>query len=303
MTGIMNQFRSKFLQIRKHDIHYDEKQAINTKNPMSFTLYHNEKQTVQPTSPDLIEKEAMSLSTSFNLRGFDEHLPRIDTNNYHAQSDSPSPILQSPTGSVFSSDFRPLSPQQSPIAKQSLNHFGKYESALQQLKFYRTVFLVHDSVSMMRAGGISFAYDFLQKYHPHAVRYSDAKKVEIRFTSDNRKKSPLRTVYGDEFFRRIKPGECTPLVNALENILNPFEGSVKSGGRLNDKHGGLHVIIITDGVDPDRDSVAEYIVEIAGKLSAKNTARNLVGCQFVHVGNNEEGKSFCQWLDDKLPGR
>ncbi|KAK6529997.1 hypothetical protein TWF694_003373 [Orbilia ellipsospora] len=341
MSGIITQFRSKVLHALKHDNSYDEKHAPNNRNSISFERYKKEQQIVQPTSHGAVETEAVFPSTPFDGRSSGEQYPaagvaassgsfgnllrkgagdvypptsptkfgsptvgsRVNTNNYHVNPNPNPSITRSPNGSIRRTDFQAFAPSRpTNHVTQSKNHtkewiFFVLFTMLSNLK----VFLVHDSTSMMIARNLHSAYEFLEKYHPHAVDYGGMNNVEIRFMSDNRKAPPLRTLSKDEFFRRTKPGSCMPLVNALEILLDPFEESVKKGGRLDDKHGGLNVIIITDGIDPDRDSVAGYIVEIAGKLSGKKAARNLVGCQFVHVSSDEDGMMFCEWLDDKLP--
>lgn len=176
------------------------------------------------------------------------------------------------------------------------------ESLLENLCRYRTVFLIDDSCSMSSNGLWKEARDALSGVAATAVQYA-REGIDIYFLNTNTHLRHARTTREvNDLFGVVQPtGACTPIEARLEALithhLDEFEYH-RTRGLPSIKP--MNLVIITDGVTDDPDSLINTILNVGSRLEEQNHPLNQIGIQFIQIGDNPEATQFLKHLDDDL---
>ncbi|KAK6515233.1 hypothetical protein TWF506_007576 [Arthrobotrys conoides] len=187
----------------------------------------------------------------------------------------------------------PISPPASPVRYVELG----------LLKLYRTVFIVDDSASMISSNHLKSAYDLLETLVPLVTQVSE-KAVDIQFLSDDRQSHTRKIKPGDklpaneDFYDGVTARKSAAMSAGLKRIIKPYLSGIRKRKVLEKE--GLNIIVITDGMRPDKKDVLNYIVSVARKLTEKGAPQHLLGIQFVQVGDDQGAKKFFMTVDDGL---
>ncbi|KAF9450504.1 hypothetical protein P691DRAFT_773849 [Macrolepiota fuliginosa MF-IS2] len=155
------------------------------------------------------------------------------------------------------------------------------------LKDYRILFVIDDSASMS-GDRWREARDALSEIAEHALRYhSDA--IDIRFFNNQYKRSRVKgTREVRQTFNYVSPSGGTPTGHVLEEVLDQqidrLDIARKAGGYTSEPP--LDIIVLTDGV-PSHNSPPAPVIEVAAKRLKDNKHHpNVIGIQFVQIGND-----------------
>ncbi|WAQ93320.1 hypothetical protein PtA15_18A380 [Puccinia triticina] len=176
------------------------------------------------------------------------------------------------------------------------------ENLLATLYRYQTIFLVDDSASMSLNGLWKEARDALCAVAATAVqRTPDG--IDIYFLNTNTHLRNARNpVEVNQLFSEVRPnGACTPIEARIEALvsyhLDQLE-SLRAQGLPPIKP--LNLVVITDGVTDDPETLILTILSIVNRLEEGNFPLNEVGIQFMQIGSSTEATKLLRTLDDDL---
>ncbi|KAG0150749.1 hypothetical protein CROQUDRAFT_652000, partial [Cronartium quercuum f. sp. fusiforme G11] len=189
-----------------------------------------------------------------------------------------------------------------PNATRGLGSATSYEDLMATLGRYHTVFLVDDSASMSQKNLWSETATALQAITQKALQY-DSDGIDIYFLNTTTHARGIRAVHEvDNLFRSVQPlGKSTPIELRVEHLVGQYLGSLEHGRA----HGfglpkPLNLIVLTDGVADDPDSLAIVISNAAERLDQQRFPLNQLGIQFIQIGRDALASAFLQNLDNDL---
>ncbi|KAF9450503.1 hypothetical protein P691DRAFT_758097 [Macrolepiota fuliginosa MF-IS2] len=155
------------------------------------------------------------------------------------------------------------------------------------LRDYRILFVIDDSASMF--GDLwREARDALSEIAEHALRYhSDA--IDIQFFNNQYMHNHVKGTHEVmQIFDYVSPNGETPTGHVLEEVLNEqidrLDIVQRTGGYASEPP--LDIIVLTDGV-PNHNSPPAPVIEVAAKRLKDNKHHpNVIGIQFVQIGND-----------------
>ncbi|PLW40164.1 hypothetical protein PCANC_18251 [Puccinia coronata f. sp. avenae] len=179
---------------------------------------------------------------------------------------------------------------------------ARKETSLAILRRYHTIFLVDDSASMSINGLWREAQDALSAVASTAVQFTQ-EGIDIYFLNTNTHLRNARTAQEvNRLFSEVRPnGACTPIEVRIEALvshhLNQLD-SLKAQGLPLIKP--LNLVVITDGVTDDPETLFHTILNIVSRLEEGNFKLNQVGIQFIQVGCSSEASQFLRTLEKDL---
>ncbi|MBW0478702.1 hypothetical protein O181_018417 [Austropuccinia psidii MF-1] len=182
-----------------------------------------------------------------------------------------------------------------------INHHPE-NNLLGTLKRVKTKFLVDDSASMSLDGKWEAAKKVLGTLVDTASKYETG-GVEVDFL--NYPKS-LRSVKDKatiiKQLKFVQPvGESTPIEVKVEMILHHYLEKLEYVAITNKTFlKPLNLIILTDGITDDVDSLIWIIRETSSRLDAAHFRLNQIGIQFVIIGDESCVARVLRVLDDQL---
>ncbi|WP_413174088.1 vWA domain-containing protein [Anabaena azotica] len=96
-----------------------------------------------------------------------------------------------------------------------------------------------------------------------------------------------------QIFAENTPGDTTNLVGVLQDAINNYFQR-KAAGKS--KSNGETILIITDGIPDDRQSVCEIIINATHKMEHEKE----LGISIIQVGADPQATKFLKALDDQL---
>ena len=179
---------------------------------------------------------------------------------------------------------------------------GKQENLLSGLRRFDTVFLIDDSDSM---AGRKWALvrAILQRATTIAARYDDD-GIDIQFLNDeNHNRSHITSsTLVMQTLASITPNGSTPLGAQLQKHLRAYliyfdEQERKRPNSARQRN----IIVLTDGVPDERQSmIKRTIVKAAKKLDKNDAVDEQLGIQFCVIGNEPGVAEFYSSLDNDL---
>ncbi|KNZ55805.1 hypothetical protein VP01_2577g2 [Puccinia sorghi] len=160
------------------------------------------------------------------------------------------------------------------------------ENLLATLGRYHTILLVDDSASMSLNGLWKEARDALSVVTAAAVQYTQ-EGVDIYFLNTNTHLRNARTAREvTQLFSEVVPnGACTPIEVRIEALVSHHldkQESLRVQGLPPTKP--LNLVVITDGVTDDPETLIQTILNIVSRLEEGNFPLKEVGIQFIQIG-------------------
>ncbi|KAA1073707.1 hypothetical protein PGT21_023156 [Puccinia graminis f. sp. tritici] len=176
------------------------------------------------------------------------------------------------------------------------------ENLLATLYRYHTIFLVDDSASMSLNGLWKEAQETLSAVAATAVQHTP-EGIDIYFLNTNIHLRNARTPQEvNRLFNEVRPnGACTPIEARIEALVSYHLDQLESlkAQRLPPIK-PLNLVVITDGVTDDPETLIQTILSIVGRLEEGNFPLNEVGVQFIQIGCSSEATKLLKTLDDDL---
>ncbi|KNF02309.1 hypothetical protein, variant 1 [Puccinia striiformis f. sp. tritici PST-78] len=178
----------------------------------------------------------------------------------------------------------------------------KKQSLLAALSKYHTIFLVDDSASMSVHGLWKEARDALSAAAATAVQHTPD-GIDIYFLNTNKHLRHARTPQAvNQLFSEVQPnGACTPVEVRIEALVSYHLDqvvSLRAQGLPRIKP--LNLVVITDGVTDDPETLVHNIINIVDRLEDGQFPLNEVGIQFIQVGFSSEATKLLRTLDNDL---
>jgi len=216
---------------------------------------------------------------------------------------SPHPAISPTEGSP------PIELEATAAQRKSLVGNGtRQEDKLQQLKSFKTVFIIDDSASMYGAYWHQVS-ELLRTITNVATRYIDDPNegIDVLFLNSYQfNESNVRSAEKIiSIFRQVVPHGVTPTANLLDHVLRGYLEEVyelqKTGLSLMEiwrQTKPVNIVILTDGEPTDEPE--DVIVDVAKKLDQLNAPLAQVGIQFVQIGDDPAATEYLESLDDAL---
>lgn len=172
------------------------------------------------------------------------------------------------------------------------------ELRLKKLADYKTVILIDDSISMAEEQSWTLVREALAGIADIANKYG-SEGIDIHFLHHEHFHQNIKTSREvQQIFNQLAPnGPETPTAAKLEELINFYLPLVE---RKFPQHSPIDIIIITDGVATDQQSLPEVIVGAAHRLERSQVPEEMFGIQFVQIGTDEEAAAALRALDDHL---
>lgn len=172
------------------------------------------------------------------------------------------------------------------------------ELKLKKLADYKTVVLIDDSISMAEEQSWTLVREALAGIADLATQYG-SQGIDLHFLHHEHFHQNIKTSQEvQHIFSQMAPnGPETPTAAKLEELINFYLPLVE---RKFPQHSPIDIIVITDGVATDQQTLPEVIVSAAHRLERSQVPEEMFGIQFVQIGTDAEAASALRALDDHL---
>ncbi|KAG0696466.1 hypothetical protein DFH29DRAFT_197735 [Suillus ampliporus] len=172
------------------------------------------------------------------------------------------------------------------------------EDSLKKLADYKTVVLIDDSISMAEEQSWALVREALAGIADLANQYG-SQGIDLHFLHHENFHQNIKTsLEVQQIFNQMQPnGPETPTAAKLEELINFYLPLVE---RKFPHHNPIDIIVITDGVATDQQTLPEVIVSAAHRLERSQVPEEMFGIQFVQIGTDTEAASALRGLDDHL---